>query len=69
MFTYTPPLLPLEANAGSDNLFPMDSCFGFKLHEATIDEMQEAMRKGKLTSVQLVTCYMTRAHQTQQYIK
>ncbi|KAI5458739.1 amidase signature domain-containing protein [Mariannaea sp. PMI_226] len=61
-------LLPLQENAGSDNLFPMDDCFGFKLHEATIDQMQAAMKAGRITSVQLVTCYMTRTFQTQNYL-
>jgi amidase len=67
---YTPTnLLPLQENAGSDALFPMADCQGFDLHEATIDEMQEAMRAGHLTSVQLVTCYMIRNFQTQNYLK
>ncbi|KAH8179261.1 amidase domain-containing protein [Sarocladium implicatum] len=54
--------------AGTEELFSMPDCWGFKLEEATIDEMQKAMEDGKLTSVQLVLCYMMRAHQTQQYI-
>ena len=47
----------------------MPSCYGFTLEEATIDQMQDAMSSGKLTSVQLVTCYMKRIYQTDQYIK
>lgn len=65
----TPPLLPLMKDAGTTELFPMADCFGFKLEEATIDDMQKAMEKGKLTSVQLVLCYMLRAQQTHNYIK
>lgn len=61
-------LIPLQQNAGSDDLFPMGDCFGFDLHEATITEMQEAMRLGHLTSTQLVTCYLVRTYQTQEYI-
>jgi amidase len=68
-FSLTPNLIPLQENAGTDKLFPMGDCFGFQLEEATIDEMREAMERGSLTSVQLVTCYMTRTFQTQQYIK
>ncbi|KAK5996538.1 Putative amidase [Cladobotryum mycophilum] len=68
LFPLTPSLIPLQENAGSDNLFPMGDCFGFNLHEATIDQMQEAMKSGRLTSVQLVSCYMTRTFQTQQYL-
>lgn len=69
LFSYSPNLLPLQKNAGSADLFPMGKCNGFKLEEATIDDMQKAMRSGKLTSVQLVTCYLTRTYQTQEYIK
>jgi amidase len=69
VFPMTPNLIPLQQNAGSDDLFPMADCFGFKLHEATIDQMQAAMAKGNLTSVQLVSCYLTRQFQTQQYLK
>ncbi|KAH0601908.1 hypothetical protein MHUMG1_00787 [Metarhizium humberi] len=68
VFEFTPNLVPLQENAGTDKLFPMGDCFGFNLEEATIDGMQEAMRNGTLTSVKLVTCYMTRTFQTQQYI-
>jgi len=39
------------------------------LEEATIDQMQAAMSRGKLTSQQLVMCYMQRIYQTDQYIK
>lgn len=69
LFSYTPNLIPLQENAGTENLFPMADCNGFKLEEATIDEMQEAMQTGRLTSVQLVTCYLVRTYQTQEYIK
>ncbi len=68
-FGYTPNLIPLRENAGTENLFPMEDCSGFKLHEATLDEMRDAMRHGSLTSVQLVTCYLVRTYQTQEYIK
>lgn len=65
----TPPLIPLREDAGTTDLFPMTECFGFELEEASIDEIQRAMESGQLTSVQLVMCYMLRAHQTEQYIK
>ncbi|KAJ6783800.1 hypothetical protein PWT90_02916 [Aphanocladium album] len=65
---FTPPLIPLQQNANSTELFPMADCHGFKLEEATIDEMQEAMQSGNLTSVKLVGCYLTRTFQTEQYI-
>ena len=68
----TPSFFPLEQNQtpqGNPDLFPMSDCFGFKLEEASIDEMQAAMKSGKLTSVQLVTCYLMRNYQTASYIK
>lgn len=66
---YTPPLIPLQENANSTELFAMADCHGFKLEEATIDQMQDAMKNGNLTSVKLVGCYLTRAFQTEEYIK
>lgn len=63
------PVFPLQENAETEKLFPMASCSGFKLEEATIDQMQEAMKKGKLTSQQLVICYLQRQYQTDDYIK
>ncbi len=66
---FTPSLIPLQENANSTALFPMADCHGFKLEEATIDQMQEAMKKGSLTSVKLVGCYLTRTFQTEEYIK
>lgn len=68
-YGYTANLIPLQENAGTVDLFPMPECFGFRLEEATIDEMQKAMESGALTSVQLVQCYMIRTYQTEEYIK
>ena len=63
------PVFPLQQDADTTALFPMPSCYGFTLEEATIDQMQAAMSRGKLTSQQLVMCYMQRIYQTDQYIK
>ena len=57
------------ALADPANLFPMPPCNGITLEEATIDQLQAAMNSCKLTSVQLVMCYMTRISQTDGYIK
>lgn len=65
----TPPLFPLQEDADSSNLFPMTPCGTFHLEEATVDEMQEAMHNGTLTSVQLVNCYLLRTLQVDEYIK
>ncbi|KAK8023574.1 amidase [Apiospora rasikravindrae] len=61
------PYFPLREYADSAQLFPMQQCGSFQLEEATIDQMQAAMENGTLTSVQLVTCYMIRNYQTQEY--
>lgn len=50
-------------------LFPMPSCRGITLEEATIDQLQDAMSHGKLTSVQILNCYLARVSQTNSYCK
>lgn len=60
---------PLLQNAGMPELFAMPKCGTFRLEEATIDDMQDAMSNGTLTSVQLCLCYLQRTFQTQDYIK
>lgn len=55
--------------ASGASLFPMRSCHGFKLEEASVDEMQQRMSNGSLSSVQLLECYLDRIHQTQPYLK
>lgn len=62
-------VFPLQQNAGTTELFPMPLCNGFELEEATIDQMQQALNKSQLNSQQLVTCYLRRIYQTEQYIK
>ncbi|KAK4183061.1 putative amidase [Podospora australis] len=66
-------IAPYPAQNGTTNtaadLFRMPLCGrGFKLEEATIDQMQHAMQNGTLTSVQLVKCYIERVFQTDDYI-
>lgn len=60
---------PSLEDVETPDLFPMSSCGSFTLEEATIDDMQDAMANGTLTSVQLCLCYLQRALQTNQYIK
>ena len=50
-------------------LFPMPSCHGITLEEATIDQLQDAMSYGKLTSVDILNCYLARVSQTNSYCK
>jgi amidase len=49
--------------------FPMPLCHGFKLEEATIDQLQQALSNGTLTSVKLAKCYLKRIYQTDGYIR
>ena len=51
------------------NAFSMPLCNGFRLEEATIDDIQDALTNGHLTSVDLVLCYLQRIQQTQNYIR
>lgn len=64
-----PSFFPLEQDAGLPDLFPMAPCGSFHLEEASIDQMQQAMSSGELTSVQLTLCYISRIYQTQSYTK
>ena len=49
--------------------FPMPTCDGVVLEEATIDQLQGAMSAGRLTAVQIALCYLQRIYQTDSYIK
>lgn len=69
LFDYTPPMLPLQENANTTNLFPFSDCFGFKFEEVSINQLQGAMSSGILTCISLINCHMNRFLQTQQYIK
>lgn len=46
--------------AQGENVFPMPQCGGLIIEEATIDELQDYMTLGKLTSVELTKCYLDR---------
>lgn len=50
-------------------LFPMEPCNGITLEEATIDQLQDYMSNGKLTTSQLVMCYLQRQYQTDGYVE
>ena len=55
--------------APGSSQFPMRHCHGFKLEEASVDDIQARLSKGTLTSVQLLECYLERIAQTQPYLK
>jgi hypothetical protein len=58
-----------EGAASNSGQFPMPLCHGFKLEEATIDQLQDAMQDGKLSSKKLVECYLQRIYQVDFYIR
>ncbi|KAF8857374.1 amidase signature enzyme [Acephala macrosclerotiorum] len=67
-FPYQFPVLQYGPSA-EETEFPMPLCHGFKLEEATIDQLQDAMFDGRLNSVKIVECYLQRIQQIDQYLK
>lgn len=60
---------PLNFTTASvKSLNTLNLCNGVIIEEATIDNLQRYMSEGKLTSVQLTTCYMYRVLQVERYI-
>ena len=62
----------LNANATNFTSLPlylMAPCRGFVLEEATIDDIQGALKQGIFTSVQLTQCYLDRAAQLDDTVK
>jgi amidase len=57
------------SNASAAAWHAMPFCKGFSIEDATIDELQQYMAASNLSSVQLLSCYMQRYYQTNQYIK
>ena len=59
---------PNQDDANTAELFPMPKCRGLTIEEASIDQLQQYMADGKLSSQQLAVCYMQRIWQTDDYI-
>lgn len=59
---------PPQYAANTPALFPMPTCMGVVLEEATIDQLQSYMNSGALTSVSLLKCYLGRVRQVDEYI-
>lgn len=60
---------PAYTSNATSSLFPMSLCNGIRLEEATIDQLQHYMEKRRLTSVQIVECYLQRLFQVEESIK
>lgn len=63
----TSPLNSRSCNSSEEvaiSQFIMPLCNGIDIEDATIDDLQHFMTMGKLTSEQLVECYMARIEQT-----
>ncbi|KAF1954861.1 glutamyl-tRNA amidotransferase subunit A [Byssothecium circinans] len=58
---------PIDA-VNSTGLFPIPSCYGVRLEEATIDQLQSHLSNGTLTSSKLLQCYLKRVWQVDEYI-
>lgn len=58
-----------QANNATSTLFPMPLCNGVRLEEASVDQLQDYMKKRRLTSVQIVECYLQRLFQVAESIK
>jgi amidase len=63
-----PYYFPSGDAVGSSTLFPMPTCQGITLEEATIDQLQGYMSDGTLTSSALLKCYLRRVRQVDEYI-
>jgi amidase len=63
-----PYYFPPQHAENSTTLFPMPTCQGITLEEATIDQLSGYMSDGLLTSAQLLQCYLKRVHQVDNYI-
>ncbi|SCW00929.1 LAFE_0D01266g1_1 [Lachancea fermentati] len=48
--------------------FPMETCNGITLEDATIDQLQDYFSQGKLTSEDVVRCYLDRHMQVNPYV-
>lgn len=58
-----------HVDANGADLFPMRPCKGHQLLEASIDDLQQLLSAGKLTTVDLLQCYLERIYQTDSYLK
>lgn len=63
-----PYYFPPQDAAGTPALFPMPTCLGITLEEATIDQLSGYMSNGLLTTAQLLRCYLKRVQQVDEYI-
>ncbi|KAI9814264.1 MAG: hypothetical protein M1827_003430 [Pycnora praestabilis] len=66
-YPYEFPVLANRTDTGSGS-FPMLMCNNITLEEATIDQVQDAMSSGRLTTSQLVQCYLQRISQVDEYV-
>jgi amidase len=64
----TYPYSSLQDAANMSELFSMPTCGSIVLEEATIDQLAGYMSTGRLTSVQILECYMERFHQVDEFI-
>lgn len=63
-----PYCFPPQNATGTPALFPMLLCRDIVLEEATIDQLQDYMTKGVLTSLEILRCHLKRVAQVDGYI-
>jgi amidase len=63
-----PPGSSHQDPAGHGHRFSMSDCHGFQIEEATIDELQEHLHTGSLSTQQLSICYLQRFWQINDYL-
>jgi hypothetical protein len=59
----------LSCDVAMKNPFPMPECHGFRLEEASIDTIQQTLHSGRLTSRQLIQCYVERVNEVNIYMR
>lgn len=58
-----------DAQKDDDTPFPMPLCYGQRIEEASIVELQAYLVQGTLTSVKLVECYLRRIGQVDTFVE
>lgn len=58
-----------DAQQEDETPLPMPLCYGTRIEEASIVELQGYLTNGCLTSVQLVECYLRRIMQVDTYVE
>jgi hypothetical protein len=64
-----PYFFPPQSAVDTPELFPMETCNGVVIEEATIDDLQNALSSGAFTALELAECYLKRREQVDGFVK